>query len=126
MTKRLFRSILPAAGRVLVAGIFAVALFAACSKEDKVAKNITITEGGQSSWTVAYDKLEGNAGEFLKAITKYTGWTPESYLETSKQNTNEILVGSTSRPETKEMLSGIKNGFKIAFSGDITRTCGTT
>ena len=125
MTERLFRSILPAAGRVLVAGIFAVALFAACSKENKVAQNITITEGGQSTWTVAYNKLEGNAGEFLKAITKYTGWTPESYLETSKQNTNEILVGSTSRPETKEMLSGIKNGFKIAFQGDKLVIAGT-
>ena len=125
MTERLFKSILPAAGRVLVAGIFAVALFAACSKEDKVAKNITITEGGQSTWTVAYDKLEGNAGEFLKAITKYTGCTLESYLEASKQNTNEILVGSTSRPETKEMLSGIKNGFKIAFSGDKLVIAGT-
>ena len=121
MTKRLFKSILPAAGRVLVAGIFAVALFAACSKEDKVAKNITITEGGQSSWTVAYDKLEGNAGEFIKAFAKYTGCN----LETAEQNANEILVGNTSRPETKAALSGIKNGFKITFQGDKLVIAGT-
>ena len=125
MTKRLFRSILPAAGRVLVAGIFAVALFASCSKEDKVAKYITITEGGQSTWTIAYDKLEGNASEFLKAFVKYTNCTPKSYLETSEQNTNEILVGNTSRQETKAALSSIKNGFKIAFQGDKLVIAGT-
>lgn len=117
MTKRLFKSILPAASRALVAGIFTVSLFVACSKEDKVAKNITITEGGQSTWTVAYDKLGGNASEFVKAFTKYTDCALESYLETSKQNANEILLGKTSRQETKEALSGITNGFKIAFQG---------
>ena len=121
MTKRLFKSILPAASRVLVAGIFAVALFASCSKEDKVAKNITITEGGQSTWTIAYDKLEGNASEFIKAFAKYTGCN----LETAEQNTNEILVGNTSRPETKAALSGIKNGFKITFQGDKLVIAGT-
>ena len=121
MTERLFRSILPAASHVLVAGIFAVALFASCSKEDKVAKNITITEGGQSTWTIAYDKLEGNASEFIKAFAKYTGCN----LETAEQNTNEILVGNTSRPETKAALSGIKNGFKITFQGDKLVIAGT-
>ena len=115
MTERLFRSILPAASHVLVAGIFAVMLFASCSKEKNVAQNITIIEGGQTTWTIAYDKLKGNASEFLNAFAAYTGCTPRSYLESSEQNAQEILVGKTSRQETTEALKGITNGYKIAF-----------
>ena len=115
MTEKLFRSILPAASHVLVAGIFAVMLFASCSKEKNVAQNITIIEGGQTTWTIAYDKLKGNASEFLNAFAAYTGCTPRSYLESSEQNAQEILVGKTSRQETTETLKGITNGYKIAF-----------
>ena len=117
MTERQFKSILPAASRALVAGIFAVMLCASCSKKENVAQDITIIEGGQSSWTVAYDKLAGNTQEFLKAFAAYTGCTPKSYLETSEQNAKEILVGRTSRQETAKALKGIKNGYKIAFHG---------
>jgi len=125
MTMRSFKSILPAAGRVLVAGIIAVSLFASCDKEGTAAKNITITEGGQSTWAIAYDKLAGNADEFIEAFAKYTGCTPKSYLETSEQNANEILVGKTSRQETKDALSGIANGFRIAFNGNRLVIAGT-
>jgi len=125
MTMRSFKSILPAAGRVLVAGIIAVSLFASCNKEETAAKDITITEGGQSTWAIAYDKLEGNAGEFLEAFSKYTGCTPKSYLEGLQQNTNEILVGKTSRQETKDALKGMTNGFRIAFQGDKLVIAGT-
>lgn len=117
MTERLFKSLLPAASRVLVAGIFAVMLFASCSKEENVAENITIIEGGQTTWTIAYDKLKGNASEFLNAFATYTGCTPRSYLESAEQNVKEILVGKTSRQETTEALEGITNGFKIGFHG---------
>ena len=117
MTGKLFKSILPATSRVLVAGIFTVALFISCSKDEKVAQNITITEGGQTTWTIAYDKLNGNASEFLNAFAAYTGCTPRSYLESSEQNAQEILVGKTSRQETTEALKGITNGYKIAFQG---------
>lgn len=122
----IFKSILPAAGCLLAAGIVSVAILSACSKDGGAdTQSITITEGGQSSWAIAYDKLEGNAGEFLEAFSKYTGCTPLSYLEGSQQNTNEILVGKTSRQETKDALKGMTNGFRIAFQGDKLVIAGT-
>ena len=126
MTKKMFKSILPAAGCLLAAGIVSVAILSACSKDGGAdTQSITITEGGQSSWAIAYDKLEGNAGEFLEAFASYTGRTPLSYLEGSQQNAKEILVGKTSRQETKEVLNGITHGFKIAFHGDKLVIAGT-
>ena len=48
MTKRLFKSILPAAGCLLAAGIVSVAILSACSKDGGAdTQSITITEGGQ-------------------------------------------------------------------------------
>ncbi len=124
MTRKLFKSILPATSRTLAAGILSV-VFIACSKENSVAQNITITEGGQSTWTIAYDRLAGNASEFIQAFAKYTGCTPKNYLETSEQNAEEILVGKTARQETKNALKGITHGFRIAFQGDKLVIAGT-
>ena len=114
----LFKTISPAAGRVLAAGIVPFALLSACGKEGgKNESVIKICEGGQTAWTIAYDRLADNAMEFVEAFAAYTGCTPVNYHESTEKNDNEILVGKTSRQESKAALDGIKNGFKIAFQG---------
>ena len=123
----LFKTIFPAAGRVLAAGIVSLAVLSACGKEggEKGTKSIKIVDGGQTAWTIAYDKLGDNAMEFVEAFAAYTGCTPVNYHESTERNDNEILVGKTSRPETEAALDGIRNGFKIAFQGNKLVIAGT-
>ncbi len=85
----------------------------------------TVAENGRSNYAIAYDMAAGNASEFIEAFAKYTGCTPMSYLETSEQNTKEIIIGKTSRQETKSVLSGMTHGFKIAFVGEKLVIAGT-
>ena len=91
----------------------------------ETTQNIAITENGQSTWAIAYDKLKGNAAEFIEAFTSYTKCSPQTYTETSQQSAQEILIGQTTRQETKDALKGIKNGFKIAFQWEKLVIAGT-
>ena len=106
-------------------GLYFAHLILTYEKTDCDYKGFREDSQEDSNYSIAYDKLEGNASEFIKAFTAYTGHTPRSYLETSEQNAKEILVGNTSRQETKEALNGITHGFKIAFQGDKLVIAGT-
>lgn len=90
-----------------------------------VDNTVTVTEAGQSSWTIAYANQGSDATAFVNAFSAYTGCTLQNYLESAGQSKNEILIGNTSRQETKDVLKDISNGFRIAFSGDKLVIAGT-
>lgn len=106
--------------KVIAACLAVACLLSSCGKDGggPGAGSITLTEGGQSSWTIACSKQDANAEAFREAFASYTGCSLKSYLETAEQGKNEILLGNTSRQETKDALQDISNGFKIAFQGD--------
>ena len=113
--------------RIIAACLAAACLLSSCKKDGggSGAGSITLTEGGQSTWSIAYAKQGSDANSFVSAFSAYTGCTLRGYLASSEQNQNEILVGNTSRQETMDVMEGIANGFKIAFRGDKLVIAGT-
>ena len=113
--------------RIFAACLAAVCLLSSCKKDGggPGGGSITVTEGGQCAWTIAYAKQGSDAAAFVNAFASYTGCSLKSYLETAEQGKNEILIGKTSRQETRDALKDISNGFKIAFQGDKLIIAGT-
>ena len=121
------KSVISASGRVPGA-VFAVLLvLASCGKggKEQSTRSITITENGQSTWAIAYGKAGSEATAFVNAFAHYTGCTLRSYPESEEQNSHEIIIGRTSRPETTEVLKDVANGYRIAFHGDKLVVAGT-